>query len=205
MAQVAATRSELAIRRAQVEKIPDVLVSGGVHYNRELLERGPGGTVRPVGREGFFQIGVPIPIFNRNQGNVAAARAEAERARLEVDRTRLALRSRLAAVYKEHQDSLAAVERYRTQMIPSARQAYELYLKSFRQMAAAYPQVLIAQRNLFQLQEDYVAALVGAWQSAVEIRGLLLTGGIEFFEAPSPMRPAMRVRGGAPERERDRQ
>ena len=41
-------------------------------------------------------------------------------------------------------------------------------------MSAAYPQVLIAQRNWFQLQEDYVAVLVRAWQSAVEIQGLLV-------------------------------
>ena len=46
-------------------------------------------------------------------------------------------------------------------------------------MAAAYPQVLIAQRNLFQLQEDYITALVNTWRSAVEIQGLLLTGGLE--------------------------
>ncbi len=29
-----------------------------------------------------------------------------------------------------------------------------LYLRSFRQMAAAYPQVLIAQRTLFQVRTD---------------------------------------------------
>lgn len=203
-AEAATTRTELAVRRAQVEKIPDIFVRGGVRYNRELLEQGPGGTLRPVGPEGLFDVNIQIPIFNRNQGNVAAAKAEAERARLDVERTKLALRSRLAAVYKEYQDALTSVERYRTRMIPVARQAYELYLNSFRQMAAAYPQVLIAQRNLFQLQEDYVAALVSAWQSTVEIQGLLLTGGIELSEIPSP-RPAavMRTRGGQLERERD--
>ena len=46
-----------------------------MRYNRELLESGPSG-LRPVGREGFFDIGVQIPLFNRNQGAVAAARAD---------------------------------------------------------------------------------------------------------------------------------
>ena len=64
-------------------------------------------------------------------------------------------------------------------MIPRAQKAYDLYLNSFRQMAAAYPQVLIAQRNLFHLQEDYVTALVKTWRNAIEIRGLLLSGGLE--------------------------
>ena len=194
-ADVGVTRSELALRRAKVEKIPDLLVSGGVRYNRELLEQGGvAGTLRPVGKEGFFDIGVEIPIFNRNQGAVAAARAELERSRLGVDRTRLALRSHLAATFKEYQDALNTVERYRSTMIPKATQAYEIYLNSFRQMAAAYPQALVAQRNLFQLQDDYVKALVSAWQRSIEIQGLLLTGGIDFSGMNVPDQ-GMQIRG----------
>ena len=44
-------------------------------------------------------------------------------------------------------------------MIPRAQRAYELYLNNSRQMAAAYPQVLIGG-DLFQLQQDYITALV---------------------------------------------
>jgi cobalt-zinc-cadmium efflux system outer membrane protein len=180
-AQVNTARSEIALKRARREPIPDLLVGGGVRYSRELLEVLPGGSVRrPAGPEGFFDIGIQIPLFNRNQGNIAAAKAESERARLEIDRTKLALKARLAAVYREYKDAMATTERYRIRMIPKAQQAYDLYLNSFRGMAAAYPQVLISQRNLFQLQEDYVTTLVVAWQRAVEIQGLLLTGGIEL-------------------------
>lgn len=75
---------------------------------------------------------------------------------------------------------MVTTDRYRTVMIPKAQEAYELYLRGFRQMAAAYPQVIIAQRNLFQLQEDYVMTLVSAWQRVVEIQGLLLTEGAEM-------------------------
>lgn len=174
-AQVATTRTELAVRQARASVVPDIITRGGIHYNRERLEIGN----RPVGWQASAEIGVQLPLFNRNQGNIAAARAEAERATLAVERTRLALRSRLAAAFREYQDSLAAIERYRTQMIPSAQRAYDLYLNSFRQMAAAYPQVVITQRNLFQLQEDYVGTLVSAWQRAVEIQTLLITAGAE--------------------------
>lgn len=173
--QVGTTRSELAVRQARASVIPDIIARGGMHYNRERLETAG----RPVGWQASAEIGVQIPIFNRNQGNIAAARAEAERAKLAVERTRLALRSRLASAFREYQDSLAAIERYKTQMIPSAQRAYELYLNSFRQMAAAYPQVVIAQRNLFQLQEDYVSTLVSAWQRAVEIQSSLIIAGGE--------------------------
>lgn len=180
-ASIDVNRAEFALSRAKKEKIPDVIISGGVRHNNELLEQGIGGTIRrPVGQEGFFDISVEIPIFNRNQGNVAAARAGVDRAKREVDRTRLALRSRLAEVYREYRTAITRADRYKQEVLPKAQRAYELYLNSFRQMAAAYPQALIAQRNLFQLQDDYVNALVTVWQRSVDIQGLLLTGGVEL-------------------------
>jgi cobalt-zinc-cadmium efflux system outer membrane protein len=165
----------LALRRAKAEPVPDIVARGGLHYNRELLELG----AKPVGWEGFFDVTIEIPIFNRNQGNVSAARAELERAQLEAKRVKLALRARFARVSREYVDAFDHSQRYRNDMLPRAQRAYELYLGSFRQMAAAYPQVLIAQRNLAQVQEDYTAALVDVWRSAVEIQGLLLTEGLE--------------------------
>lgn len=176
MAQVGVARSELAVSQARAAVVPDLFARAGIHYNRERLELNN----RPVGWQSSAEVGVQIPIFNRNQGNIAAARADAERAGLSVERTRLNLRSRLAAAFREYQDSLAAADRYRTVMIPRAQEAYDLYLRSFRSMAAAYPQVIIAQRNLFQLQEDYVTTLVSAWQRTIEIQGLLLTEGAEM-------------------------
>ncbi len=187
-ATVDVTRAELELKRARKEKIPDLIVSGGVRYNRELLEQSTSSTIRrPVGPEGFFNIGVEVPLFNRNQGNVAVAKAGVDRAKLDVDRTKLALRSRLAEVYRSYRTSMARADLYKKDMLPKAQKAYELYLNSFRQMAAAYPQVLISQRNLFQLQDDYVSSLVNAWQRSVEIQGLLLSVGIEMSGMNSSM------------------
>ena len=179
-ASIDVNRAETSLSRARKEVIPDIVVSGGVRYNRELLEVTNGGIRRPVGPEGFFDIGIQIPIFNRNQGNVAAARAGVDRAKLEVDRTKLALRSRLAEVYRDYITALTRADRYRQDVLPKAQKAYELYLNNFRRMAAAYPQALIAQRNLFQLQDAYVDALTSVWQRSIEIQGLLLTGGVDL-------------------------
>lgn len=174
-AEVAVRRQDFAVRRAEVEKIPDLFVRGGLRNNREWGEIGPMGPTQRRGLEGIFDVSIDIPIFNRNQGGVKEAKAEREHARLEVQRTRLSLQARLAAEYKDYRDASTAVERYRTRILPKARQAYDLYLANFRSMAGAYPQALIAQRNLFQLQDSYVAALVTTWHRVVEIQGLLLS------------------------------
>ncbi|MEE9234592.1 MAG: TolC family protein [Candidatus Acidoferrales bacterium] len=174
-AQAAVARAEQAVRRERSEWIPNIIVRGGLRNNRELLELGG----RPVGLEGFIDVGVQIPIFNRNQGNVEAARAELERAQLEVERVKLSLRARLAVAFREYQDARSLARRYQNEVLPRAQRAYDLYLSSFQQMAAAYPQVLIAQRTYFQLQVDYVAALERLWQTIAEIRGFLLVDGLE--------------------------
>ena len=111
---------------------------------------------------------------------MAAARANVDRAKLDVDRTRLALRSHLAEVYREYQTALTRADRYKQEILPKAQRAYDLYLSNFRQLAIAYPQTLAAQRNLFALQDAYVDALTTVWARAIEIQGLLLTGGVEM-------------------------
>jgi cobalt-zinc-cadmium efflux system outer membrane protein len=175
IAETITSRSTLAVDQARKAVVPDISARAGAHYNRERLEVNN----RQIGWQATAEVGVELPIFNRNQGNIAAARADAERARFAVERTRLNLRSRLAAAFREYQDAVAASERYRSEMIPKAQEAYELYQRNFRQMATAYPNVLMTQRNLFQLQEDYAQTLVTAWQRAVEIQGLLLMDGQE--------------------------
>lgn len=147
--------------------------------------------------EGFFDVGVQIPIFNRNQGNVEAAQAKVDKAKLDVERTKLSLRSRLAEVYHEYITALTRADRYRQEILPKAQKAYELYLNNFRQMAGAYPQALIAQRSLFQLQDAYVDSLLSVWQRSIEIRGLLLDGGITL-EGSAFLYNPMPVRGGDP-------
>ncbi len=166
MAKARLERAEEALRLARALPVPDVLLSGGFGYNIEADEP-----------EAFLKVGLPLPLFDRNQGNIAAARAELDGARQEVRRLELALRARLAAAFTTYQSALQAVGRYRTGILPRAREAYELYLSRYRQMAAAYPQVLIAQRSQAQAAVAYVGSLVELWRSVVAIQGLLLTGG----------------------------
>lgn len=169
-ASASLARSELAVKRAEVARIPDLEVRSGLRYNRELLDINR----RPVGLETFLDVGVRIPIFDRNRGNIAAAKAEREAARLESRRVALSLQSRLAAAYRDYADAMQSAERYRAEMIPRAEKAYQTYLDNFRAMAVAYPKALSAQRTLFMLREQQVESLAAAWRSVVELEGLLL-------------------------------
>ena len=179
IAELGVKRAEAALARAKRETIPDLQLRGGMQQNGELLPDG-----RSVGLQGFADVGVRIPISNRNQGNIAAAKADRERAKREVERVKLVLRERAASVVQTYTFSEAAVDRYKNQMIPRAQKAYAMYTKKYHDMAAAYPQVLISQRTLMQLEVSYIAALENFATSSLSLQSYLLTDGLEAPSQP---------------------
>ncbi|MBI1353657.1 MAG: hypothetical protein GC160_04870 [Acidobacteria bacterium] len=167
-------RAEARVDRERAQVVPDIKAEGGFRHNPAIFIRG-----QPIGREAFFQVGVDLPLFNRNRAGIAAAKAELEGARAEAEWVKLSLHERLAAVYAEFASSAILAKRYREEMLPRAEEAYRLQMAGFQRMAAAYPQALIAQRGWFELQRDYVRALNRVWQAAVVIEGMLLTGDLD--------------------------
>ena len=181
IAELGVKRAEATLVRAKRESIPDLQIRGGMQQNGELLSE-PNG--RPVGLQGFAEVGVRLPVFNRDQGNIATAKADVERAKREVERVKLVLRERSASVVQNYTFSETAVDRYKNQMIPRARKAYEMYAQKYKEMASAYPQVLIAQRTLMQLEVSYISALETFATSSVSLQSYLLTDGLEAPSQP---------------------
>ena len=174
LAQQALQRSEAAVSQARKAVIPDLQLQGNLTRNNEPLES----THKPIGLNGGAQIGVQLPLFNRNQGGIAAARGEMEGARQELARVKLQLTRELANRFRDYDSARLTADEYKKEMLPRAEQAYKLYQANYQKMAAAYPQQLISQRTLFQLEAEYVQALASAWQSALAIRGFGLMDGL---------------------------
>ncbi|HKQ90018.1 MAG TPA: TolC family protein [Blastocatellia bacterium] len=179
-AQAGIERARASLVRAKAEPTPNLFLRGGMGYSAELLETFP---PQPPGRksgpEAFAEVGLRIPLFNRNKGAIAEAGAELDFAEREARRVELMLRARTASAFRAYQNALSVATEYREQIVPRARQAYELYLENFRRMAAAYPQALIAQRTFFQTQAEYVRALVDVWRNATHLEGFMLTGALD--------------------------
>ena len=183
-------RARAVLVRAQAQKSPDLFLRGGVAYSNEVLES----DLRKTGAEGMIEAGISVPIFNRNQGGIAAAAAELAIAEREQDRVKLLLRARFASAFREYRNAQQTAEKYHTQVIPRARAGYEMYLSNFRQMAASYPQVIIAQRTLFRVEVEYAKALLALKQSGVMLRGFLLTGGLDQVGRPGEFTEGSKLR-----------
>ena len=178
-AKTEAERARAVLARAKAARAPDLFVRGAIGHSNELLETLTGPSARKTGPEASVEIGVTLPLFNRNQGGIKAAEAEVVAAERNVQRVELALRVRLAQAFRDYNNALNAAERYRQVILPRAQESYELYLAKFKQMAAPYPQVLISQRTLFQARENYLDALVALRRTAVQIEGFFLTGALD--------------------------
>ena len=172
---IATAQAEL--KSARRESIPDLQIRAGVEHNFEPVNE-PG--TRPVGVQAFASAGVTIPIFNRNQGNVAAARAGVEQAEAEVSRVRLSARKTAQPLIQMYLTDRMEAQRYKDEMIPRATRAYQLYLEKYKKMASAYPQVIVSQRTLFQLQVSYMNVLKDLWSKAIALQNFTLSGGLEL-------------------------
>src|SRR5262249_23253626 len=159
IAQVGVTRAEAALARARRERVPDLVLRGGLEQNLEQQET----TGRAVGLQGFAEVGLRLKLFDRNQGNIQAAQADLERAQAEVKRIDLVLRERAASFVENFRTAKIMADRYRTQILPRAQRAYELIHKRYGLLQASYRQVLLSENMLFRSETDYIGSLETLW------------------------------------------
>lgn len=156
-------KADLALRRAQVEKIPNVTIGSG--YTRQNQNKSS---------DWLIGVSVPVPVFNRNQGNVQAAGAELGRARNEVSRVQNELAGKLATAHGQFTAAKQRADRYRTSLLPNAAKSYELSLLAFKGGQFEYIRVIQAQRTVAEARLEYIRVLGDAWRAASEIAGLTL-------------------------------
>jgi outer membrane protein, heavy metal efflux system len=197
IADAAASRASSEILRAKSQVIPDLSLLGGLEYNNEPLGPTP---PHSIGWEGFAEVGVQLPIFNRNQGNIAEAGAELDRANLEKQRIQLVLQARAASIVDEYATAKVIAAQYRESILPAAKKANQLLTEKYGQMLAAYPRMLEARRKNFQLELEYVRTLQTVWTTSLALQGFLLTDGLEAPARPSDVdRPMRETNLPAPE------
>ncbi len=166
-------RAEAELKSAKRELIPDLTIHAGVQQSFEPLNA----SGKAVGVQAFTTASISLPIFNRNQGNIAAAHASIEQAQAEISREQLVIRQTAEPLLQAYLVNQLRAARYRDEMMPRAARAYQLYLAKYQNMAAAYPQVLISQRTYFQLQIEYIGALQNVWSNAILLQNFTLSSG----------------------------
>jgi cobalt-zinc-cadmium efflux system outer membrane protein len=171
-AQAGVARARAAVNRECAGRTPNVNVQAGVQYDNATRDAIAG-----------LQVGVPLPVFNRNQGNIRKAESELTAAQQEVTRVRLVLQQRLAVVFEQYATAQHQVEKYRHDILPNAEETLKLVSEGYRQGEFDYLMLLTAQQTYFQMNLAYLDAQREFRLASSAIEGHLLSDSLQVAES----------------------
>ena len=163
-AEVGRRRSVVELERAR--RIPDLTLSVGVQRD-EALGR----------NQAIVGVALPLPLFDRNQGNLAAALAREDQARDELAAARIRLASEAAVGQERLATAREAAETLARGALPGAQRALDAATKGFELGKFDFLVVLDAQRTLFEARSRHLRALTEAHRARAELDRIL--GGAE--------------------------
>ena len=155
---------DLRSSKLELEKskaVPDLTVRGGVRYLNEL-------------KTNSFIAGVsmPIPFFNRNQGNIESAEVLLR----QVDEIKNArMLSVVSNINSSFNNLLSAYNnsiRLKEEIIPESENAYEITKNGYLQGRFAFIDLLDAQRTLFDTEAQYLLELADYYKSLIELENI---------------------------------
>ncbi|MGG5240352.1 TolC family protein [Pseudomonas lurida] len=158
LAELSILQNEASVGLEKAQRIPDLDVSIGSQYDASVRER-----VNLVG------VSMPIPLFNRNQGNVLAATRRADQARDLRNAAELRLRSETRQALDLWQTANTEVRAFNQQILPAAQSAVDSATRGFEMGKFSFLDVLDAQRTLIAARTQYLTATAQATEAWVRI------------------------------------
>jgi len=158
LARLQIDQREAALGLARSQRIPDLTVSVGSQYSETDRER-----INVVG------LSVPIPLFDRNQGNVLAAARRADQARDQRNGAELRLRSEVVQALAQWSTAASEVQTFDRSILPSAQQALDAATRGFERGKFAFLDVLDAQRTLVAARLQYLQAQAQSSEARVRL------------------------------------
>lgn len=114
-------------------------------------------------------IGIAVPIFDRNRGQIAQSEAERLKARSELRLAEVDARNALNHALRARETALGKVARDR-RLIVSADRVESMALTAYREGASGLANVLEAQRAAREVLRQYIDDLAAAWVATAELR-----------------------------------
>jgi cobalt-zinc-cadmium efflux system outer membrane protein len=148
LARIAITKARQSHKLAKANAVPNLVASVGPRYSDIDNE-----TTIDVG------IGIEIPLFDRNQGEISATLAERLSASANLKSTQLELIAEVSRTWATYQTARSAANRYRTQLIPKAQRTLDLTRQAYQSGKSDYLRMLDAQQIVIESEISYINTL----------------------------------------------
>jgi cobalt-zinc-cadmium efflux system outer membrane protein len=177
---LAVARGEAAAAAARIRKEEadgrwDASVNVG--YQRQQMGFGVMGITKTGGmrevEDTFHYFGggftITLPVRNRNEGNIAAARAEATAAERRRDLLDLTIRQEIVAAYAQHAGTRRGVDLYERGVLQVARRNFETIRQAYELGRGSLLDVIAEQRRYIEIETGYTDALKQFYDAVAEV------------------------------------
>ncbi len=193
------TRARYVLRLEEVTPIPDLVL----YFTAQKDFTQPGARSTSYNT----QVGLPLPIWNRNRGNIISARGDLIQATQQIRRAEMDLTAQLANTYNQYSTNRITVQYYADKILPDYARAYRgVYeLHQLQPELIGFEGIIVAQTNLTQAIASYIIALNLQWAAVAELSYLMQVESLEEMAAlgggreppaPEPILPPPRAGAG---------
>jgi cobalt-zinc-cadmium efflux system outer membrane protein len=174
-AKVREAMAESEIELAKSEAFPNISASVRYTPERNIIE----GLLKPeeriVDRDKLlsFGISIPLPVFNRQQGNIAEAASLRARARSERMSLEQAVRRDVLLAYQRYQAARRSLEVFTGNVLPESRESFQIVQLAHRLGELRLLDVINQERLFIEAQMSYVAAQKDYFTALADLEGAI--------------------------------
>lgn len=155
-AQLTADRARAEETLARASRWEDWTLSLGEKRERLVVDGAPPQT---AGRVLMLSLSVPLPLFNRRQGDIAAAQASASQATESAGALKLRIETEVATAYQEAQQLATVLASYSSNTLPLSDRNAQLARRAYLQGQIPITEVVQIQRQQSELNIAYLKVL----------------------------------------------
>ena len=145
------SQRESDLKLAKAYRIPDVTIGAGYAVQGAQGPDNPGQVA--------LNAGIPLPLFNRNQGGIRQAEVSLQAAEADLDKTVNRVENEVEVAYVNLLQSRRLVEAYFGEVLEDARSTFSIVERAYERGGATILDLLDAARTSRTIQQNYIEAL----------------------------------------------
>ena len=155
------SQQEANLKLARAYRIPDVTVGAGYAVQGS---QGPDNSNQMA-----FSLGVPLPLFNRNQGGIMQAEAALQAAEADLGKTLNQVENQVDVAYRSLIQSRRLVEAFLSGVLDDARSTFTIVERAYERGGATLLDLLDAARTSRTIQQNYIEALFNYQRNVIQL------------------------------------
>lgn len=155
------SQREADLRLAKAYRVPDLTVGTGYAIQGS---RGPDNP-----QQWALNFGMPLPLFNRNQGGIVQAEVAVQTAEADLNKALNVVENEVEVAYRNLMHSRRLVEAYVGGVLDDARATFTIVERAYERGGATILDLLDAARTSRTIQQNYIEALFNYQRNVLQL------------------------------------